>query len=263
MKFAVNYSTQLVKLLENGSVKFDLFKCPDWEGMLAEARLYKDITIHFDLKAGLEKTFNVDFARIRKLKEQTCTPHVNTHLVTPVTLDPGSPGEVRKQNQLWRNEIRMMTDEFGSELVALEHFPYTLATPHLLPAVDSKIVTQVILDSDCRFLLDLAHARITADTLSMDVKDYIRSMPLDRLVELHITGIKLHEGVLTDHFPLQEDDWELMKWALEQIQKGYWRRPAIIAFEYGGVGSTFDWRTDSSILESQIPRLYELIRTYH
>lgn len=263
MKFAVNYSTQLVKLLEDGSVSFDLFKCPDWDGMLAEAQLHKDITIHFDLKAGLGKTFNVDFARIRKLKEQSRTPHVNTHLVTPVTFDPGSSTEMHNQNQLWRNEIHLMTDVFGGDSVALEHFPYTLATPHLLPAVDSKVFTQVILDTDCRFLLDLAHARITADTLSMDVKDYIRSLPLDRLVELHITGIKLHEGVLTDHFPLQEEDWDLMKWALKQIQKGYWRRPDIIAFEYGGVGSAFDWRTDSSILESQVPKLYEMVQAYN
>lgn len=258
MKFAVNYSKPLVKLLENGRVKVDLLKCPDWDGMIKEAQPHGDLTIHFDLKAGLGKTFNSDFSRIKTIKEQTCTPHVNTHLVAPDNLDPESPKEVKQINTLWREEIHFMIEFFGEEAVALEHFPYTLTTPHLLPAVDSSSFSQVILDTDCRFLLDLAHARITADSLSMDVKDYIGSLPLDRLVEMHITGIALHGGVLTDHFPLQEQDWELVKWALDQIQKGYWQKPEILAFEYGGVGSSFVWRTDSSILQSQVPLLYEM-----
>ena len=262
LKFAVNYSTQLINLIENGLVMVDLLKCPDWEGMIRDAQSIMDITVHFDLKAGLGKTLEVDFSRIKQIKEQTNTPHLNSHLVTPITLDPDSPDEVRKINQLWREEICLMTDSFGVDSVALEHFPYTFATPHLLPAVESATFSQVILDTGCQFLLDLAHARITAGTLSMDVKDYIRSLPLDRLVEMHITGIQLHEGVLTDHFPLQTEDWELLIWALEQIRRGYWQKPRIIAFEYGGVGSAFDWRTDSSVLESQVPRLYEMIQVY-
>jgi len=262
MKFAVNYSTQLVKLLEERLVKFDLFKCPDWEWMIKEAQSIMDVTIHFDLKAGLGKTLDADFSRIKEIMEQTNTPHVNTHLVTPHSLDPDSREEISMINQLWRDEIHLMTDSFGRDSVTLEHFPYTLATPYLHPAVESTTFSQVILDTDCQFLLDLAHARITAETLSMDVKDYIRSLPLDRLVEMHTTGIKLHEGILTDHFPLETADWELMDWALGQIQKGYWQKPRIIAFEYGGVGSTFDWRTDSSVLETQVIKLYEMIQAY-
>ena len=108
-------------------------------------------------------------------------------------------------------------------------------------------------------MLDLAHASITADAKSIDVKDYVRSLPVDRLVEMHVSGINLYAGVLTDHFALQERDWKLLAWALDQIQKGHWRKPEIIAFEYGGVGSSFAWRTDIKTLETQIPRLYEMI----
>jgi len=182
--------------------------------------------------------------------------------VTPENLDPDLPDEVRRINKLWREEILVMIDHFGVESVALEHFPYTLTTSHLCPAVESRSFSQVIEDTNCRFLLDLAHARITADTLSMDVKDYIESLPLNRLVEMHITGIKMYAGVLTDHFPLQEKDWELLTWALDQIKNGCWRRPEIIAFEYGGVGSTFYWRTDKLILETQAQKLYEIIQSY-
>jgi len=259
MNFAVNYSHSLIQLVKEGSVNIDLIKCPDWEGMLKKAEPYGEITVHFDLKAGLGSTFDADFSHIKAIKEQTCTPHVNTHLVTPKNLDPDNPEEVLKISKLWREEIQVMIDYFGEESVALEHFPYTLTTPHLLPAVESKCFSQVIIDTNCRFLLDLAHASITADTKSIDVKDYIRSLPVDRLVEMHVTGINLYAGVFTDHFALQERDWKLLAWALDQIQKGHWRKPEIIAFEYGGVGSSFAWRTDIKTLETQIPRLYEMI----
>ena len=261
MKFAVKYSHTLIQLVKEGSVNIDLIKCPDWEGMIKQAQPYGEITVHFDLKAGLGNTFDVDFSRIKAIQEQTRTPHVNTHLVAPKNLDTDIPNEVQKINKLWREEIQIMTDHLGESSVTLEHFPYTLNTPHLLPAVESKNFSKVILDTNCRFLLDLAHASITADSLSMNVKDYIRSLPLDRLVEMHITGIKLYGGVLTDHFPLQERDLKLFTWALEQIQKGYWRKPEIIAFEYGGVGNSFFWRTDNKILETQVPMLYEMVQS--
>ena len=132
MNFAVNYSNPLIQLVKEGSVNIDLIKCPDWEGMLKKAEPYGEITVHFDLKAGLGSTFDADFSHIKAIKEQTCTPHVNTHLVAPKNLDTDIPNEVRKINKLWREEIQIMTDHLGESSVALEHFPYTLTTPHLL-----------------------------------------------------------------------------------------------------------------------------------
>jgi len=259
MKFAVNFSNPLLRLLEARAVEMDLIKCPDWEGMLQEAQPYGPITIHYDLEAGLGNTFNVNFSRLKRLKKQTSTPHVNTHLVTPRYFDPDQPGEIRHINQLWRDEIQTMIEHLGAESVALEHYPYTLTTPFLRPSVDSKIFSQVITDTNCMFLLDLAHARITAHTLGVNVKDYIQSLPTDRLVEMHITGIKPFGGVLTDHFELDETDWSLLDWALKQIRSGEWRKPAVVAFEYGGVGNNFVWRTDINVLQTQVPRLYEMV----
>jgi uncharacterized protein len=261
MKFAVNYSAPLVRLLAEGAIQIDLIKIPDWEGMLEEASAFGDITIHFDLEVGLGNTFQADFSRIRTLMERTFTPHVNTHLVTPRQLNPDNPQEMDQINALWREEIQLMTGQLGPGAVALEHHPYTLANPNIRPAADPQVFSRVIQDTACMLLLDLAHARITADTLQVNVRDYIRAMPLDRLVEMHITGIKTHSGVLTDHFELGVEDWTTLTWALEQIRSGTWRPPEIIAFEYGGIGSTFVWRTNHDVLKSQVPVLYDMVRS--
>jgi len=237
----------------------DLIKCPDWEGMISEAQRLGEVTLHFDLKAGLGKTFYVDFGRIQALKQRTHTPHVNTHLVTPGDFDPGDKQALQEINQLWRAELGLMIKHLGAESVALEQFPYTEDTPNIFPAADSAVFSQVILDTGCMLLLDLAHARITAQTLGIHVKDYIHALPLDRLVELHITGVKPHSGILTDHFQMMPEDWALFEWALGEIRAGRWREPEVIAFEYGGVGDVFVWRTDDNFLKEQIPILYEMV----
>lgn len=260
MKFAVNYSTPLVRLLDEGAITIDLIKCPDWEGMLEEAAPYGPITIHYDLEVGLGNTFKADFERIIALKNRTFTPHFNTHLVTPQYFDSNNPQDINRINTRWRNEIQLMIDHLGAKAVALEHYPYTEATPHLRYPADNRVFTEVIKDTGCMLLLDLAHARVTADTFGIDVKNYIRSLPLDRLVEMHVTGIKTHGGVLTDHFEMSSSDWDLLEWALQEIRAGHWREPQVVAFEYGGVGEVFIWRTNYEVLKNQVPILYEMIR---
>ena len=93
----------------------------------------------------------------------------------------------------------------------------------------------------------------------MDEKDYIAALPLDKLRELHITGVQMHEGRLRDHLPLTENDWEMTAWASAQIRAGAWACPGVVALEYGGVGPAFEWRSDSGVLSEQVPRLYHLI----
>ncbi len=259
MQFAVNYSSPLIRLIKKNKIKVDLIKCPDWEGMLHEARPYGKITIHFGLDVGLGKTFNVDFKRMRWFEEHTDTPHFNTHLVTPRNFDITSEIELQNINALWRQEIELMIENFGASRVALEHFPFTSANQHIQYAADSNTFSKVIQDTGCMLLLDLAHARITADTLGVDVKDYIMNLPLDRLVEMHVTGVKKHNGVLTDHFPLDHKDWKIFGWAIDQIKSGKWRKPKIVAFEYGGVGEVFAWRTNKDIIQNQVPKIYNAV----
>ena len=259
MKFAVNYSYPLIRLLREKAVTIDLIKCPDWEGMLVEAQPHGQITLHFDLEVGLGNTFNADMSRIKTLLGSTATPHVNTHLVTPRYFDQEDATALEQINTLWRNEIQFMHNHLGAYAVALEHHPCTIANLHIRPAADPIIFSQVIQDTGCMFLLDLAHARITANSLNIYVKDYIRALPLERLVEVHITGIKTHNGVLTDHFELGDEDWAIFRWALDEIRAGHWRKPEIVAFEYGGIGQTFVWRTEYDVLKEQVPLLHKMV----
>jgi uncharacterized protein (UPF0276 family) len=259
MKFAVNYSNPLIRLIKEKAIEIDLIKCPDWEGMLKEARPYGPITIHYDIHIGTGEIQILDLDRVRCFMKQTATPHVNAHLVTPRNFNPNDSAEFNKINLLWREELAFLVESFGAENVTLEHYPYTTATPYLRTATDPSIFSQVVQDTGCQFLLDLAHAQITADTLGVDAKDDITSLPLERLTEVHITGIKMHGGILTDHFEMDDGSWDILAWALDNIKTGDWPKPRVVAFEYGGVGDTFVWRTDYNHLKDQIPQLMDMV----
>jgi hypothetical protein len=77
---------------------------------------------------------------------------------------------------------------------------------------------------------------------------------------MHITGA-VHDGSrLRDSMPMTEADWDLAEWSLNKALDGAWRRPWIVALEYGGLGPTFEWRSDIGVLESELKRLDKLVR---
>jgi uncharacterized protein (UPF0276 family) len=142
------------------------------------------------------------------------------------------------------------------------------------------VITRVVEETGCGLLLDLAHARISAAYLDMDVKTYINELPFTKIREMHITGVqpllghwaelvrevdvadadRLANG-LFDHLPMVEEDWRLVDWSLQQIRTGTWPRPWAIAFEYGGVGPLWEMLTDPHVLGQQVPRLRNLLQT--
>jgi len=64
-------------------------------------------------------------------------------------------------------------------------------------------------------------------------------------VEIHVSGPRLLDGVLTDcHEPLQEEDYRLLAWVLERT------RPRMVTLEYA---------RDKAALAEQIRRLQQTI----
>lgn len=259
MKFAVNYSVGLSNCLKEDGFQVDLIKCPEWDGLLMEARKIKPVYIHFDILVGIGKVQALNWKKIHQLMELTSTPHLNCHLVTSRDTDPDSSSDILRMLTTWEREIDLLSAQVGNTHLVVEHFPFMPYHPHMRAAVDAKSIASVITQTGTRFLFDLAHARITALNLKIDEKEYALSLPLNRMSELHITGIKHYNGFLVDHFELAEADWEYAAWVFDLIKAGTIPEPIVAAFEYGGVTNTFAWRSDQAILEAQIPRLSKMV----
>jgi uncharacterized protein (UPF0276 family) len=126
---------------------------------------------------------------------------------------------------------------------------------------EPAVIRRVIEACDCGLLLDLAHARLSSESLGIDAHDYIEQLPVERLRELHVTGIGPNrEGRAEDHLPMTDPDWALFDWALQRIRSGAWASPEIVACEYGGVGPMFEWRSDADVIAHDIPRMVAMLR---
>jgi len=258
MRFAVNYSTKLAELVKAGKVEFDLFKCPEWDGLLKAAMEVKPVYLHLDITVGRNELSKIDFERLRKLLAETRTPHVNCHLTGTEELRLGSKTDRNRLMKQWIKEIEVLKKEFNGYPVISENLPFDPPVPGVHFSNDPDLIKEVILETDTGLLLDISHARIAADIRGASYQEYIEKLPLDRLHEVHITGVRRYHGFLEDHFEMQPEDWPSAEWAAEQISLGGWRKPEIVSFEYGGVGEWFSWRTDPKALEEQVPRLFKM-----
>jgi uncharacterized protein (UPF0276 family) len=271
MLLSVNYSIELAGLLERGQVRVDRIKCAEWPDMIADARrLRHPVYVHFPLDAGSSTGRPPNFAEALAMARDTDTPYVNLHLVTwqrdfpEWAADSDDPELLHRVTQRMIADVRAAADVIGIERIIVENIPYFGASGEFHRAsVEPDDIRQVVAETGAGFLLDISHARIAAHYLGVDAADYICKLPVAQLRELHVTGIREHNGRLADHMDLGDEDWRWVEWAMRHIRSGAWSTPWTVAFEYGGVGKPFAWRSDARVLAEQVPRLFEIVRESH
>ena len=113
--------------------------------------------------------------------------------------------------------------------VLVENLPRR-SWPRPACTADPAFISAVVEETGCGFLLDLAHARVAAHYFGLPARDYVSRMPLDRLVEVHVSGPRpgpFCDGRLIDaHQPMLEADYDLLAWVLEQST------PRAVTLEY-------------------------------
>jgi uncharacterized protein (UPF0276 family) len=248
----------MARLLSEGAVDCDSLKCPEWEGVVAAARPLRPVHVHFDIVVGNGGFDHLDFALIRRLLASTDTTHLNCHLMSSSDAELSSPADKKRLVESWVAGMEYLKAQVpGCPLVA-ENLPFIPGYYSSEIAASPDLITQALKEADAGLLFDLSHARISSHYLGSSIKDYAARLPMDRLAELHITGLRYYRGYLSDHFEMSPEDWDAARWARAQIKTGIWREPDITAFEYGGVGEVFGWRTHDWVLREQVPRLSEL-----
>jgi uncharacterized protein len=266
MKLAINYSSQSAELLAKGQIEIDVFKTPDWPWMITEALGYRPVAVHFNLTAGDGKLAHADWESISQLKEITNTPFLNLHLETRLDDLPGLPADTTDPRHtemvfaLALADVEIALKHFSPEEVIIENVPYHGPGGKVLrPCVEPAFISRLLEITGCSLLFDISHARIAAYYLGISIEEYFAQMPLIRTRELHFTGMKWLQGKLTDHLECQEADWQILEWTFSLIRSGIIANPWMLAFEYGGVGEKFAWRSDPHVIASHVPKISALL----
>ncbi len=261
MEFTLNYSPEAAQLYRAGMLPIDRFKLPDWDDLIAEARVVAPVYVHFPFAVSDGSTTVENLQRAVTMAAQTNTPYINTHLfVKAQDLDGDTSPQTVKRVAL--DALRLMADTVGRERVIVENVPYPDRPFDLIAAcADPELISAVIESADVGLLLDIGHARRTAEHLAIDPRIYINRLPVGRLREVHITGLGYNpDGKRVDHLPMREDDWELFAWVLDNIHAGRFGTPWAVSCEYGGVGEKFRWRSAREVIAVEAPRMAAMVK---
>jgi uncharacterized protein len=267
MHLAINYSSQAAKLVQSGRINIDYFKTPDWVWMVTEALQFRPVVVHFTLEAGNEGLEHVNWGVVEHIAQITATPFLNLHLDSKREHFPSipvyttSPSDVNRVFEALQSDVMSVVKRFGPNRVIVENSPFRGEIGNTLqPCIEPDLITRIVQETGCGFLLDISHAFITAHYLGIDPIKYFSNLPVHRIKEMHFSGIHHLDGQLMDHLSILDEDWQRLDWVLECIKTGEWSQPWMIAFEYGGVGVEFEWRSNPEVIAEQVPELFEHIK---
>jgi uncharacterized protein len=94
---------------------------------------------------------------------------------------------------------------------------------------EAEFIASLLEESDCGLLLDVNNVYVNAHNHGFDALGYLRRLPLERLVQLHIAGHSQAQGYLADTHaaPVAEGVWEL----LAEVRRLGGRAPLLLEWD--------------------------------
>jgi uncharacterized protein (UPF0276 family) len=129
--------------------------------------------------------------------------------------------------------------------IIVENSPLYFAMPGSTMA-QTRFIRDVSDLADAGLLLDLAHFCITCQTFGVDPVEEVTALPLERVVEIHISGIEQQaEGMWDDHAsPAPEIVYRLLECVMERAE------PRAITLEYN-----WSSRFSTTLLTEELDRV--------
>jgi len=243
MKIGCNWSTALKFLLEKDAVKVDYIKSGAYgtfNERFSSMRSMRQILLHglgYFEHTGMKNIEIIDFNRANMLIKNCNSPHYGLHLsIKNSEMYLGMTDEnifehMSKQIQIFKKNITVP--------LLLENTPDTLVDREMFdhyPYIKPDQIKRLLIENDVSFLLDLSHAKITAQFQGWNIQDYIRELPLSLVKEIHVNG----SGYDKDGFPkdthqaMENQDYNLLEWVLN------YTNPDIVTLEYNGIEGESD-----------------------
>lgn len=251
IRLAVMASPTLADLWIEEAVRPDLLELTTWMS-LDEIRRYRELTpgepllLHGGNLLGAALTAAQEESLLQQVLE-TRTPWVSAHIsLWPWRILNDARQRGRQPSALdlgphledFFARVRALRERIGVALV-LENAP-GLPGMEKDPENDPETIAAVLEATGCSFLLDLSYAQTAASNWGLRPEDYLRRLPLRRVVEIHLSAPgRLEDGRLVDaHEPLREEDYALLAWLLEHTS------PQVVTLEY--------WKEPRALMEQVI-----------
>ena len=238
-QLTVNYSEALAELIHSNDVSIDGIEVGPWftpEKIERLQQAYPGLPFQFHAGSFITR-YQYRHRALARLREyQACTQSrwVSLHIeLLPVQVFVlGShfglhlpPPKIEKAK---RKFLRLLSEIQAAfeEPVILEHLP-AMPQAKYAYAANPAIIREIVETTGCGFLLDIAHARAAASYQRMKVEHYLEALPLERVRQVHVSGVREKGGYLHDaHEAMREEDYATLAWVLERSE------PEVVTLEY-------------------------------
>lgn len=257
MYIGCNWSKALKFLIEKDDVKIDYIKSGAYGTFYEEfskMRELRPILLHglgYFEHTGMKNIEVIDFKLANRLIKNCNSPHYGLHLsIKNSDMHQGMTDEniyerMSKQIQIFKKNITVPLlleniPDSPKDRVIFDHYSY------IMP----EQLNRLLIENDVSFLLDLTHAKITAQYHGWNIHDYIRELSLNRVVEIHINGSGYDKNgfPIDTHQAMENEDYKLLEWVLN------YANPDIVTLEYNGI----ETEDDDTIIYSLEKQLSEI-----
>jgi uncharacterized protein (UPF0276 family) len=127
--------------------------------------------------------------------------------------------------------LRSVRRRFSGPL-AVENYNY-YPTGLYEHVCEPKFIGRFLAEFDLKLVLDLAHAAVSAANLGRGLWVYLDAMPLDRVVEVHLSRPYFHPRIAVDaHLAPEVEDFVILDALLDRLPET--DDPPLVAVEYFG-----------------------------
>lgn len=249
MKLAVNYLQEVQELFEEGKIDFiDYLKLYSINGDLSPFDwcannsnvLFHGLVGHGSDVASENFWENRDVDIQKQYYAKGNTPYVSLHINT-------GDKEIKSEEETLKiiiENVEKVKEVFGMEVI-LENVPARYEDRKRDFLASPEFITRVVNELDCGFLFDIGHARAAADVLEIPFDEYLNRLPMNRLVEVHLSGVTIAEdGIVWPlHGKMNEEDYNFLEEAIKKYDT-----LQTVTLEYGA------WAIDEENCDYPIPK---------
>lgn len=281
----MNFSHALLDLLKAGEVSIDLIKCPLDMQIIELAQKNSRVYVHFPIIVGVDIKNDdgspVRWNEVTRALGLTGQKFVNVHLAMEnVSLFANKKPPMRRAQimDMVLGNLEVITARFGSRNVLIENL-YDLGNRFVGLSYDPSFIAEVLNRSNCRLLLDLAHARIASLKSGYPLRQYINMLPVSKVREVHITGVRsarrlrkdlvkacttysqIKSSRFLEHVAMTRQDFRTLSWLLKRKNEVVLDNNSIVALEYGGIGSFWEESLNKAVLKYECSEINRLLKS--
>jgi len=160
--------------------------------------------------------------QLKRFCDDVGSPWVSDHLcftmVDHVNLNDLIPLPFREETVRHVASRVKVVHEFLERPFLLENVTYYM-TPSRSQMSEAQFVGAILEEADCGLLLDVSNVVLNSKNHGYDPREFIRSLPAERIGQLHLGGYEQYGDVLLDTHakPVSDETWDLYKFVIEQI----------------------------------------------